>query len=110
MTVLRQGDEDLHDEHGNHIDPKTKVEKQRMKRHLDRHFLARMPDEVVDAARELAAADAAVVVARKRAITVAREHLGTGEVLQGDVARLYGIDPRTLRDWLMYGAAQRRNK
>jgi hypothetical protein len=110
MTVLRQGDEELHDEQGNHIEPETKAAKQRMKRHLDRHWLAGMPDDVVQVAHELAAADAAVVTARKRAIDVAREHLGRGEVLQGDVARLYGIDPRTLRDWLMYGAAQRRNK
>lgn len=110
MTVLRQDDENLHDEHGNHLEPVTKVEKQRMRRHLERHWLAAMPDDVVEVARELEAADAAVALARKRAIEVARESLGRREVLQSDVARLFGIDVRTLRDWLSYGAAQRRNR
>lgn len=116
MTSLRRGDENLHDEHGNHIDPGSdKALQRRVNRHLEAHRRAAIPEEVLRAARELksaqesrAQAEALEREMREHAIKVARAYIGLGAVKQYEVAKEYGIDARTLRDWLELGAVRRR--
>lgn len=116
MTVLRPEDEDLHDEHGEHIEPKDRSEKGRLARHLARHRLVAPPEELRSAGNELAEArrltreaqqhEAAV---REHAVKVAEKHIEAG-VSRTLVARALKVNPRTLRDYLRKGKAEHRNK
>jgi hypothetical protein len=107
VTSLRAGDENLHDEHGNHIEPQTRSEKARLKRHMERHVRAELPDALLEAVRELEFARAATRQAKAHedevqeyAVATARAFLSRGDVKQPQVAELFNINPRTLRTWL----------
>lgn len=117
MTLLRPEDWDLHEEDGAHIDPGRDANlRRRLNRHLARHAASNVPDVLTHAGVELASANAEVVKAeehrrevREWATGVARAQIEQG-IKPHVVAKEFKINVRTLRDWLMFGHAQTRNK
>lgn len=111
MTVLRPEDWDLHNEDGSHIDPADANLRRRLKRHLLRHTLSDVPQDLTAAGVEIEMANAEVAKAEQHrrevrawAITVARAQIEQG-ILPHVVAKAFKINVRTLHSWLKKGTS-----
>jgi ATP-dependent Lon protease len=119
VTILRfPQDGELHDEHGEHIDP-TGLDantKARLKRHIDRHIRDGDHTEELKALRkewdtgEQAVKDAEAFRDELRAAIVVelRRLHSTRGVKQYDIARMFDMDERSVRDYLKHGHVVKR--